>query len=104
MIRAEFKKTGDIFGGFRVSGHSGYSSAGSDIVCAAVTAMVQLTINAISDFFGSDARVSVDEESAEIDFSFDTKDERAALLASALYNELTAIQRDYPDNIRVIAK
>ena len=36
--------------GFDVSGHAGYAEAGSDIVCAAVSALVITAINSIERF------------------------------------------------------
>ncbi len=51
MIRASFEKsraTG-LFTGFTVKGHAGYSEEGSDIVCAAVSSAVYMTVNTITD-------------------------------------------------------
>ena len=50
MIQAKFYKKNGKFSGFRVSGHAGYADAGEDIVCAAVSSAVQLTVNLLSDF------------------------------------------------------
>ena len=62
MITASFKSRNGQFYKFRVSGHSGYSYSGSDIVCAAVSAMVMLTVNTVTDGFGVPSAVNVDEE------------------------------------------
>ena len=42
MTRCEFFMEGDRITGFTVYGHSGYAEAGSDIVCAAVSAIVTM--------------------------------------------------------------
>ena len=50
MTRCEFFTEDDRITGFSVSGHSGYSEAGSDIVCAAISAVVTMaeaTINVV---------------------------------------------------------
>ena len=44
MTRVEFTTEDDRITGFTVSGHSGYAEAGSDIVCAAVSAAVEAKV------------------------------------------------------------
>ena len=58
-----FKKNGKIQK-FSVSGHSGYSEQGSDIVCAAVSSMVMLTVNIITEDLNVPCDVKVIEEDA----------------------------------------
>lgn len=50
-----------MFTGFEVSGHAGYGEAGNDIVCSAVSSAVMLVCNTVTDFFGADADVTVEE-------------------------------------------
>ena len=52
------------FVGFTVSGHSGYSEEGSDIVCAAVSSCCELVLNQLCDSFGFDVGVNIDPERA----------------------------------------
>ncbi len=42
MTKIEFFDQGGRIAGFRCQGHSGYAEAGTDIVCAAVTAVVRM--------------------------------------------------------------
>ena len=42
MTKCEFFTEDDRITGFSVSGHSGYAEAGSDIVCAAISAAVTM--------------------------------------------------------------
>lgn len=53
MIRAVIDRasSGEIIG-FEVSGHSGYAEVGKDIVCAAVSAIVQTAILGLTDVVG----------------------------------------------------
>ncbi len=52
MTLAEFYvREGKIIS-FRVKGHSGYSEAGKDIVCASVSSTVWMTINGIDNVLG----------------------------------------------------
>ena len=42
MTRCEFFMEDERITGFSVSGHSGYAEEGSDIVCAAISALVTM--------------------------------------------------------------
>ena len=66
MTRCEFFTDKDRITGFSVSGHSGYAEAGSDIVCAAVSAVVTMAEATINDVCGAKAKVRVKEEDARI--------------------------------------
>ena len=48
--------------GFDVSGHAGYSEAGSDIVCAAVSALVINAVNSIEKFTEDETSCVSDED------------------------------------------
>ena len=104
MITASFLKENGKFKKFSVSGHSGYSSEGSDIVCAAVSAMVMLTANNITNGFSVPAEISVDEKTATIECTLKSDDESGNTLITGLYNELCNLVDDYPKNVRVIVK
>ena len=101
MITCSFFKSNEKYVRFRISGHSGYAESGSDIVCAAVSAMAMLTVNNITDSFGVPATVSVEEESATIDLSLDNGDERGCILIAGFKRELEILAEDYPDYVRV---
>ncbi|MBQ8895764.1 MAG: ribosomal-processing cysteine protease Prp [Clostridia bacterium] len=104
MITASFIKSNGKFCNFRIHGHSGYAEEGSDIVCAAVSAMAMLTVNNITESFGVPAKVVTDEEGPVIDFKLVDIDERACALIAGLWRELAALANDYPKNIRVTVK
>ena len=55
MITAAFERDqkGSIRS-FRVSGHSGYAEAGSDIICAGVSSLCYAAANALEDICGYD--------------------------------------------------
>jgi uncharacterized protein YsxB (DUF464 family) len=66
MIRLCFFERNGALCGFECEGHSGYGEKGSDIVCAAVSAMVALAESAINDIAKAGAAVTVEEEKARI--------------------------------------
>ena len=52
MIRAEFSVSEQKVRGFTISGHAGLAPSGSDVLCAAVSAMALLTVNTLREVFG----------------------------------------------------
>lgn len=49
MTKVEFLTRNGFFAGMRATGHSGYSAAGSDIVCAAVSTAFGIVECAVND-------------------------------------------------------
>ena len=96
----------DRITGFAVSGHSGYSQAGTDIVCAAVSAIVTMVEATINDVCGAKAKVRVrEQENARITLtlpaSCDEEESVQAILAGMMLT-LCSMRDDYPDNIEVL--
>ena len=100
MTKCEFFTEQDRITGFSVSGHSGYAEAGSDIVCAAISAAVSLAECTINDVCGGKAKVRVKDDDARITLtlptSCDEEDAVQAVLAGMLLT-LAGMRDDYPD-------
>ena len=96
---------GDRITGFSVSGHSGYAEEGSDIVCAAISAVVSMAEATINDVCGANAKVRVKEEDARITLtlptSCDEEDAIQAVLAGMMVT-LCSMRDDYSDYIEVL--
>ena len=105
MTRCEFFTEGERITGFSVSGHSGYSEAGSDIVCAAISAVVTMAEATINDVCGAKAKVRVKEEDARVTLilpsSCDEEETVQAVLAGMMVT-LLSLQEDHPDYIEVL--
>ena len=105
MTRCEFFTADDRITGFAISGHSGYSESGSDIVCAAVSAVVTMAEATINDVCGAKAKVRVREENASIRLtlpaSCDEEETVQATLAGMMLT-LISLRDDYPDYIEVL--
>lgn len=101
MTKAVFIVKNDAFSGFDISGHSGAAPAGSDIVCAAVSAMTMLTVNTICGEFGIKAETAEDAEKAAVSFRLLERDKASEGLIKSFYGELLAIEKDYPKNLKV---
>ena len=96
---------GERITGFSVSGHSGYSEAGSDIVCAAISTAVTMAEATINEVCGAKAKVRVKEEDARITLtlpvSCDEEETVQAVLAGMMLT-LAGMRDDYPDYIEVL--
>ena len=105
MTRCEFFTEDDRITGFSVSGHSGYAEAGSDIVCAAISAVAAMAEATINDVCGAKAKVRVKNDDARITLtlpaSCDEEDAVQAVLAGMMLY-LCSLRDDYPDYIEVL--
>ena len=105
MTKCEFFRDQERITGFSISGHSGYAEAGSDIVCAAISAAVAMAETTINDVCGGKAKVRVKEQDARITLtlptSCDEEDAVQAVLAGMLVT-LCNLRDDYPDYIEVL--
>ena len=105
MTRCEFFTENDRITGFSVSGHSGYAEAGSDIVCAAISAVVTMAEATINDVCGAKAKVRVRDDQARITLtlpvSCDEEDTVQAVLSGMMLT-LISLREDYPDYIEVL--
>ena len=96
---------GERITGFSVSGHSGYAEAGSDIICAAVSAVVTMAEATINDVCGAKAKVRVKEADARVTLtlptSCDEEDTVQAVLAGMMVT-LISFAEEHPDYIEVL--
>ena len=105
MTRCEFFTDNDRITGFSISGHSGYGEAGSDIVCAAISAVVTMAEATINDVCGAKAKVRVKEQDARVALMLPTScDEEEAVQAvlAGMMLTLLSMRDDYPDYIEVL--
>ena len=105
MTRCEFFTEDDRITGFTVAGHSGYAEEGSDIVCAAISAVVTMAEATINDICGAKAKVRVKDEQARISLtlpvSCDEEETVQAVLAGMMLY-LLSLRDDYSDYIEVL--
>lgn len=70
MTKITFFKKNNLFLGFKVEGHSGYSEAGTDIVCSAVSMSTQMTAVALKNVLKLNVKVEKDEKRAFLNLRF----------------------------------
>ena len=111
MTHVTFYKSSDVFYGFKEEGHTGFAEEGEDILCAALSAMTMLVINAIEVAYQSDVDYSIGEESATavliakgalMAYEKDAAKRYAVSgLILAYYHQLRELAEEYYDNLSV---
>ena len=66
MTTITFYKSGGFYYGFEEQGHTGYGEAGDDVLCAALSAMTMLIINAIEVSYECRVDYQIDEKTTDI--------------------------------------
>ena len=66
MTKITFYKSNGVFYAFEENGHTGYGEAGDDVLCAALSAMTMLIVNAIEVSYASDVDYIINEETTDI--------------------------------------
>ena len=89
--------------GFTVSGHANMGEYGEDLVCAAVSAIVQTAILGITEVCHVQAGVSIEEGRTTCILSKDTDPEairRAGIVFDTMIAGLRSIQASYPKTLK----
>ena len=95
----------DRITGFSVSGHSGYAEAGTDIVCAAISAVVTMAEATINDVCGAKAKVRVKEQDSRVTLTLPSscdEEETVQAVLSGMLVTLLNLKEQYPDYIEVL--
>ena len=66
MTTVIFYKADGYYYGFEEQGHTGYGESGDDVLCAALSSMTMLLINAIEVSYASNVDYKIDEETTDI--------------------------------------
>lgn len=103
---AFYRRADGALTGFRAEGHTGYAEAGADIVCAAVSALTQSTLNGLRNVLGAPVMFEIDDQSATLEARLtpeatEAQVTEAQLLLKTLLEGLQAIERSYPRNVRI---
>ena len=89
--------------GFRVSGHANMGEYGEDLVCAAVSAVVQTAILGITEVCHIPAGVSIEEGETVCILSKDTNPDEirhAGIVFDTMIAGLRSIQASYPKTLK----
>ena len=97
MTRISFFYDGNNrINGFELKGHAGFGESGTDIVCAAISALVLNTVNSIESFSKSKFDIEQNKEKGHICFKLpDGADNEAELLLNSLKLGLESVRDNY---------
>ena len=111
MTTITFYKTGGFYYGFEENGHTGFGEAGDDVLCAALSSMTMLIINAIEVSYASNVDYTIDEKTTDIRLIAKSalpkyeKDEKKQYAISGLiqayFFQLMDLVEDYYDFLEV---
>ena len=98
MIRAVFTVQDKLVTGFEISGHSGFSEQGSDIICSAVSSAAYMAVNTLTDVQKLDCDVTVNDGFMDLKLS-KAEAEAAQVVLNGLLLHLDALSKEYADFI-----
>ena len=85
--------------GISIRGHANYAERGKDIVCAAVSALVQTMIQSIEELTADKIQYSM--QPGTVDIKFGNLSEQAQLLVDSFFVGLRLIADEYPENVAI---
>lgn len=76
------------------SGHSGYAESGSDIVCAAISAVIQTACLGVRNQIGKKAQISINEDEATLHLKIDslTNEKQVDIVSAILETMLLGLK------------
>ena len=90
------KITDDLNGAIVVvTGHANYAPKGKDVVCSAVSTLVQHTI------YNAESYVKSNED-GNYNVVFDTSDRDTYILLKSFHRSIKQLAKQYPDYIKVV--
>ena len=111
MTKVKFFRRGGFYYGFEETGHTGYGESGEDVLCAALSAMTMLIVNAVELAYASDIQYDVNEGATRIVVTAKAalpefeEDERKRYAVSGLFMayfyQLNDLIEDYSDYLEV---
>ena len=102
MITVTLLKDSGKVVGVRAEGHSGLAESGSDVLCAAVSTLVQTAYLAIADIVGK-FEYDRDEKAAMFGFTVPSVADRHDIdvILRAMYVGLKDLSSGYPQNLKL---
>ena len=94
----------DDIRGFLSAGHADWAQEGSDIVCAAVSALTQTCVNAIETFTGILPAVRINDGFLAAMLPKGWEDHDAQVLLHGLLQGLRDIEKQYPHHVRLYTR
>lgn len=86
--------------GFSVRGHAQYAPHGQDVVCAAVSTLVQVLVFSISELTTDE--IDYDMQPGLVEIRYKDLSEDAQLLIKSFFIGIRMISHAYPSNVQIV--
>ncbi len=83
-----------------IKGHSGYAPIGQDIVCSAVSTLVQTLIQSVENLTAD--KITYDMQPGTVDIKFWSLSDLSKVLIDSFFLGIKGVAEAYPDNVKVI--
>ena len=83
-----------------VSGHAGHAPPGQDIICAAVSALVQTLLVSIDSLAEDEIKYEI--SSGRADIYYGNLSEKSRTLVDSFFIGICMIAGEFPDNVRIV--
>ncbi len=98
MVEATFRKSAELILGFDVQGHADSGPHGQDLVCAAVSVLVQTALKSLVEVAGISENALVytlDEGHVRLEYTEALRSERAQVILESLLCGLRGVEGAY---------
>lgn len=85
-----------------IKGHAGYAPHGQDIVCAAVSTLVQTFLASVEELTADEIAVTYSPQGQIQSIQYEHLSERAQVLEDALFVGIRLIADTFPANVRTV--
>lgn len=89
-------------GRITINGHAGYAPHGQDIVCAAVSALVQTFVASVEELTADEITAVQNEQGQIQTIQYKHLTERAQVLLDAFFVGIRMIADSYPRNLKLV--
>lgn len=86
--------------GITVKGHAGYAPHGQDIVCAAVSTLVQNLVVSVSELTAT--KIMHHMQPGWVEIRYGTLSDSAKILVKSFFIGIRMIAETYPDHVRIV--
>lgn len=108
MIQITIVRKEGVITGYYAKGHAEYAERGSDIVCAAVSTVMQTPLAGMEDVLHFNPTYAFDEDgylTVNIDIhDCDGKEKELTTLLETMVVMLKELEKNYPKNIKLVEK
>ena len=86
--------------GIKLRGHANYAPIGQDIVCAAVSVLIQTLVQSVQEL--TEDRIEYSMQPGAVDIKFWSLSEQSRVLVDSFFCGVCGVQEAHPEHVEVI--